>query len=94
MFKFILGVGVYREAFRGSSSLHPRASKVLREELTRLKRRELNCKLTMTEKEVLQLICLGHSQPKLIQLMGISPNTMKTHVRHISKKLFCRGTRT
>ncbi|MFS0726324.1 response regulator [Paenibacillus sp. 1P07SE] len=76
-----------REAYHRSSSLHPRASKVLREELIRLKRQELSCKLTMTEREVLQLISLGHSQPKLIQLMGISPNTMKTHVRHIRRKL-------
>lgn len=76
-----------REAYHRSSSLHPRASKVLREELTRLRRQELSCKLTMTEKEVLQLISLGHPQPKLIQLMGISPNTMKTHVRHIMRKL-------
>lgn len=76
-----------REAYHHSSSLHPSTSKVLREELVQLKRQELSCKLTMTEKEVLQLISLGHSQPKLIQLMGISPNTMKTHVRHISRKL-------
>ncbi|MEK3867392.1 response regulator transcription factor [Paenibacillus sp. FSL H7-0716] len=76
-----------REAYHRSSSLHPIASKVLREELTRLKRKELCCKLTVTEKEVLQLIAWGHSKSKLIQLMGISPNTMKTHVRHISRKL-------
>lgn len=76
-----------REAYYRSSSLHPGASKVLREELTRLKRKELCSKLTTTEKEVLKLISFGHSQSKLIQLMGISPNTMKTHVRHISRKL-------
>lgn len=76
-----------REAYHRSSSLHPIASKVLRDELTRLKRKELCCKLTATEKEVLQLIAWGHSKSKLIQLMGISPNTMKTHVRHISRKL-------
>lgn len=76
-----------REAYHRSSPLHPRASKVLREELIRLKRKELSSKLTTTEKEVLQLISFGHSQPKLIQLMGISPNTMKTHVRHITRKL-------
>lgn len=80
-------VSAIREAYHRSSSLHPRASKVLREELTRLRRQELSSKLTMTEKEVLQLISLGHPQPKLIQLMGISPNTMKTHVRHIRRKL-------
>jgi NarL family two-component system response regulator LiaR len=76
-----------REAHRHRPSLHPKASKVLREELIRLKRQELWCKLTTTEKEVLQLIAWGYSQPKLIQLMGISPNTMKTHIRHISRKL-------
>ncbi|UQZ85382.1 Transcriptional regulatory protein LiaR [Paenibacillus konkukensis] len=76
-----------REAYHRNPSLHPRASKVLREEVTRLKRQEFCCKLTTTEKEVLQLIALGYSQSKTIQLMGISPNTMKTHVRHISRKL-------
>lgn len=76
-----------REAYYRRSSLHPRASRVLREELIRLKRKEFCCKLTTTEKEVLQLIGMGHSQSKLIELMGISPNTMKTHVRHIRKKL-------
>ncbi|WP_214629645.1 response regulator transcription factor [Paenibacillus agaridevorans] len=76
-----------REAHRHSPSLHPKASKVLRDELIRLKRQEFWCKLTTTEKEVLQLIAWGYSRTKLIQLMGISPNTMKTHIRHISRKL-------
>ncbi|WP_143810318.1 response regulator transcription factor [Paenibacillus sp. MY03] len=76
-----------REAYRHRPSLHPKASRVLREEFIRLKRQEFWCKLTATEKEVLQLIAWGYSQSKLIQLMGISPNTMKTPIRHISRKL-------
>lgn len=76
-----------REAYYRSPPLHPNASQVLREEITRLKRNELNCKLTTTEKKVLQLIGFGLSRSKLIQLMCISPNTMKTHIRHIKRKL-------
>ncbi|MCD9025410.1 response regulator transcription factor [Cohnella silvisoli] len=82
-----------REAYHRRSPLHPGASKVLREELIRLKRKEFSCKLTATEKEVLQLIGLGHTQSKLIQLMGISPNTMKTHLRHIRRKFDAKSVR-
>jgi DNA-binding NarL/FixJ family response regulator len=80
-----------REAHRKQASLHPDVAETIRNEFIRLKRQEMRDKLTPTEKQVLYLIGLGHSQPKLIQLMGIAPNTMKTHIHHITHKL---GTKT
>ncbi len=80
-----------REAHWQQASLHPDGAESIRNEFIRLKRQEMCNKLTPTEKQVLYLIGLGYSQPKLIQLMGITPNTMRTHIHHITHKL---GTKT
>lgn len=42
--------------------------------------------LTPTEKEILQLIGWGYTQPVVRELLGITSNTMKTHVRNIIRK--------
>lgn len=47
--------------------------------------------LTTTEKEILQLIGWGYKQPIIRELLGITSNTMKTHVRNIIRKFNARS---
>lgn len=75
-----------REAYRGQSSLHADVAKILRQEIGFDKRKELHQMLTPTEKEILQLIGLGYKQPVIRELLGITENTMKSHVRNIIRK--------
>lgn len=75
-----------REAYRGQSSLHADVASIIRHEFGRVKRKELHRMLTPTEKEILQLIGWGYTQPVIRELLGITSNTMKTHVRNIIRK--------
>ncbi|MEB3102847.1 response regulator [Ferviditalea candida] len=80
-----------REAHQDKASLHPDIAETIRRELRRLKRLELQSMLTPTEKGILNLIAQGYPQPAMTRLLGITPNMMKTHTRHIARKF---GTRT
>ncbi|MED4599689.1 response regulator transcription factor [Paenibacillus validus] len=75
-----------REAYQGQSSLHADVASIIRNEIGLVKRRELHRMLTPTEKEILQLIGWGYTQPVVRELLGITSNTMKTHVRNIIRK--------
>ena len=43
--------------------------------------------LTFREKEILKSLSLGHSNNQIADVLGISVNTVKTHLKHIFKKL-------
>lgn len=43
--------------------------------------------LTKREKEILRHIALGHSNKEMCELLFVSSDTIKTHRRHINKKL-------
>lgn len=47
--------------------------------------------LTRREVEVLRALMSGSSGPAIADLMGISPNTVRTHVQHILRKLDARS---
>lgn len=44
-------------------------------------------KLSTREQEVLKLIIEGRSNPEIANVLYLSPNTVKTHVRNILNKL-------
>lgn len=44
-------------------------------------------KLSSREREVLRWICLGKSNPEMALILGISPWTVKIHVRNVLEKL-------
>jgi ATP/maltotriose-dependent transcriptional regulator MalT len=44
-------------------------------------------RLTHRERDVLSKICDGLSNKRIAQVLGISPETVKTHVTHILSKL-------
>lgn len=48
-------------------------------------------KLTLTELKICQLAEAGHSSKKIAELLGTSPETVKTHRRSIRRKLNLRG---
>ncbi|KIL39358.1 hypothetical protein SD70_20785 [Gordoniibacillus kamchatkensis] len=75
-----------REAYRGQSSLHADVASIIRNEIGLVKRKELHRMLTPTEKEILQLIGWGYRQPMIRELLGVTANTMKSHVRNINRK--------
>jgi DNA-binding CsgD family transcriptional regulator len=46
--------------------------------------------LTPREQDVTALICLGYTNPEIAELLGISPETVKTHQRHVYHKFRVR----
>lgn len=47
--------------------------------------------LSSREREVLRWICLGKSNPEMASILGISPWTVKIHVRNVLEKLGVRS---
>ncbi|HEY0879077.1 MAG TPA: LuxR C-terminal-related transcriptional regulator [Zeimonas sp.] len=47
--------------------------------------------LTARERQILSQIALGQSNKAIARTLGISPDTVKLHVRHILTKLGCRS---
>jgi DNA-binding CsgD family transcriptional regulator len=43
--------------------------------------------ISARENEVLELLAAGHSNKEIARLLGISPNTVKTHVASLMGKL-------
>ncbi len=54
-------------------------------------RRPLSGTLTQREREILSQIACGQSNKTIARSLGISPDTVKLHVRHIMSKLGCRS---
>lgn len=48
-------------------------------------------KLTLSELKICELVHLGHSSKEIAVLLGISPETVQTHRKHIRRKLGVRG---
>jgi len=52
--------------------------------------RNLNA-LTRREKQVAELVELGFTNPRIAETLGISRNTVKSHISHIRAKLDITG---
>lgn len=75
-----LGIWVGAQLFRGRASAggapaggNPKAQAALG--------------ISEREKDVLDLIAAGHSNKEIARLLGVSPNTVKTHVSRLLEKL-------
>ena len=77
-----LGIWVGRRLFRNE----PRAG-----EFTANERAQASLGITERERQVLQLLADGRSNKEIAARLGLSPNTVKTHVRTCSKSCGLRG---
>jgi DNA-binding CsgD family transcriptional regulator len=73
-----LGIWVGRMLFRGE----PRATG-----FTPNERAQASLGITEREREVLQLLADGRSNKEIASRLGLSPNTVKTHVARLFEKL-------
>ncbi len=73
-----LGIWVGRRLFRREP--HPR-------EFTANERAQSSLGITEREREVLALLAEGRSNKQIAARLGLSPNTVKTHVAHLFEKL-------
>jgi DNA-binding CsgD family transcriptional regulator len=73
-----LGIWVGRMLFRGE----PRATGFMPNE-----RAQASLGITEREREVLQLLADGRSNKEIASRLGLSPNTVKTHVANLFEKL-------
>lgn len=73
-----LGIWVGRRLFRRE----PRAS-----EFTPNERAQASLSITERERQVLQLLADGRSNKEIAARLGLSPNTVKTHVARLFEKL-------
>ncbi len=72
----------------GNMVFDPQIVVALAEELGKAKDREQRGDtLTDREIEVLQLLAFGHSNKDIAERMEISPETVKTHLEHVFRKL-------
>ena len=46
--------------------------------------------LTPRQQEIAALICLGYTSPQIAARLSVSPETVKTHVRHLLEKFHLR----
>jgi len=49
--------------------------------------------LSHREQQVVALICLGYRNYEIAQILGIAPETVKTHLQHIFDKFDLRSTK-
>ena len=56
---------------------------------TVVSRARMSESLTARERQILSQIALGRSNKAIARVLGISPDTVKLHVRHILVKLGC-----
>jgi len=73
-----LGIWVGRRLFRSE----PRAR-----QFTPNERAQSSLGITEREREVLQLLAIGRSNKEIAAQLGVSPNTVKTHVARLFEKL-------
>jgi len=76
-----------REAHHNRASIHPDAAGLLREEVSRLRKLELQCLLTPAEKQILDLLLQGCTKKQIAEALNITMNTVKFHLRSLIQKI-------
>ncbi|WP_318628393.1 response regulator transcription factor [Paenibacillus polymyxa] len=76
-----------RDAYHNRVAIHPDAARVLCDEFRKLRLEELKRSLTWTERQVIAYLHEGYSKSKISEVLHVELETIKTHVKHILKKL-------
>ncbi|WP_197030066.1 response regulator transcription factor [Paenibacillus sp. 1-18] len=76
-----------RDAYHNRVAIHPDAARVLCDEFRKLRLEELKRSLTQTERQVIAYLHEGYSKPKISEVLYVELETIKTHVKHILRKL-------
>jgi len=76
-----------RQAHQNVTVIPEEVAGVILGELHRLRQSELQQRITSMEKEILQLLAQGYTRSGIAEYLQISTNTVRTHIRHIMKKL-------
>ena len=86
-------VRAVRQVVAGGAVLPPEVAARLLEEMRRPPTSAADpvASLTPRERDVLRLMALGFSNKEIARQLGVSENTVKTHVRHILAKLNARS---
>jgi DNA-binding NarL/FixJ family response regulator len=63
----------------------------LRQEALRAEAEAAMANLTPRQREVARLAARGHTNLQIAQALVVSPETVKTHMRHVLEKLGLRG---
>lgn len=82
-----------REACLDHTAIHPDAAAVLRDEYARMKREELESRLTSTEMEVLGLLAEGQTHSVIQQKLFVTESTIKKHIHKILRKFGVKSSR-
>lgn len=86
----LIGKGI-RKVLEGehwlSRKILVRSLQSIREEWRQERSKAMPMLLTMREQEIVQMIAAGHDNQAIAEALFISPNTVKTHVSNIYKKI-------
>ncbi len=78
-----------RAVARGGSYLSPAVSRHVVRDYVRLggSEREQSARLTQRQREILQMIAEGRSNPQIASTLGVSVKTVETHRAHVMERL-------
>jgi len=69
------------------TKMHHKLSRIRKQEIFRLQKRQLFDKITPREKQIIKLVITGYSNPDVAQKLYISRSTVEQHRKNINRKL-------
>jgi DNA-binding NarL/FixJ family response regulator len=76
-----------RDAVTGGSPMSPSVARRVVGHFQPTIPGQLSVPLTVREREVLELLCLGASYREIARMLGVAQGTVQTHVKHVYEKL-------
>jgi DNA-binding NarL/FixJ family response regulator len=79
--------GALRDAVTGGSPMSPGVARRVVGHFQPTTPGQPSVPLTVREREVLELLCLGASYREIARMLGVAQGTVQTHVKHVYEKL-------
>ena len=80
-------VGAIQEALEGGAPMSPLVAQLVLKHINNQKNKKIDYKLSLREKEILELLTDGYSYKMLANSLGISHGTIISHIKNIYSKL-------